>query len=152
MSSVLLAVAMAFVPLSRAGVVAAPRLTGSLGSVAGIPTLGTSSPALAAPSLSAPLSLTAPSLSAPAKTEAPRLMLPTAVPALPAIPALPALANLVSPSAKAEPSSKSLDDSAAEAKALFDGGRAAAPGEGWTLDAFEGDGGAPIQYKSREGT
>jgi len=152
MNTILLTIAMAFVPPSFAGVVAAPRLSGSLGGFAGVPTLGGSAPALAAPSLSAPLSLTAPSLSAPAKAAPPRLMLPTAVPALPAIPALPSLANLPSPSAKAGPSSKSLDDSAAEAKSLFDGGRAAAPGEGWTLDAFTGDGGAPIQYKSREGT
>ena len=141
MNTILLTVAMAFVAPTFAGVVAAPRLTGSLGAIAGRPALGT----LAAPALS-PSSM----LSAPALT--PRLMLPTAVPALPAIPALPALANLVAPSAKAEPSAKSLDDSAAEAKSLFDGGRAAAPGEGWTLDAFAGDGGAPIQYKSREGT
>lgn len=152
MNTILLTIAMAFVPPCRAGVVAAPRLTGSLGGFAGVPTLGGSAPALAAPALSAPLSLSAPSLSAPAKAEAPRLMLPTAVPALPAIPALPALANLPAPSAKPGEPPKSLDESASDAKTLFDGGRAAAPGEGWTLGAFEGDGGAPIHYKSREGT
>lgn len=135
---------MAFVSSSFAGVVSAPRLSGSLGSVAGLPTLGASAPAaLAAPALSAPLSLSAPSLSAPAKPEAPRLMLPTAVPALPALP-LPDLA--VRP---AEPGSAAKAEAAS--KALFDGGRAAEPGEGWSLGEFEGDGGAPIHYKSREG-
>lgn len=37
------------------------------------------------------------------------------------------------------------------AKALFDGGRAGKPGEGWSLGAFEGDGGSPVLYKSRAG-
>jgi hypothetical protein len=134
---------MAFVPLSRAGVVAAPRLTGALGSFAGVPTLGGSAPALAAPSLSAPLTLSALSLSAPAKAETPRLMLPTVIPALPAL-SLPDLA--VKP---AEP--KSVDKAADASKALFDGGRAAEPGEGWTRGSFEGDGGAAIHYKAREG-
>jgi hypothetical protein len=152
MNTILLTLAMAFVPPSFAGVVAAPRLTPALGSIAGIPTLGGSAPALAAPALSPPLSLSATSLSAPAKAEAPRLMLPTAVPALPAIPALPALANLPAQTPKAGEPSKSISESASDARALFDGGRAAAPGEGWTLGAFEGDGGAPIHYKSREGT
>ncbi|MBI2385225.1 MAG: hypothetical protein HYV14_04340 [Elusimicrobia bacterium] len=150
MNALLLSIAMGFASPARAGVVAAPRLTGSL-APGGVPAIaaGVSAPALSPAALSAPLSLSAPVIS-----DAPRLMLPTAIPALPAPPVIAAsgLASVAGPSAKAEARSKSLDDSAAEAKALFDGGRAAAPGEGWTLGSFEGDGGAPIHYKSREGT
>jgi len=137
MNTILLGLVTALAPSSHAGVVAAPSLTGSL-AVRGIPALET--PRLAA-----------------ALGDGPRLMLPTAVPALPLMPAPPvltlrpvAVAAPVSVSAAA--SAKSVEESATAAQSLFDGGRAAAPAEGWTLGAFEGDGGAPIHYKAREGT
>jgi hypothetical protein len=156
MTNGLICLALAFVPSSFAGVVAAPALTSSLSAAGSAPALGFQAPALAAGVLAPSLSLSAPSLlAAPARSEAPRLMLPTVVPALPVMPAMPALAAAALPaalSAKKPEHSKSVDDSAAAAKILFDGGRASKPGEGWTLDAFEGDGGAPIHYKTREGS
>ena len=155
MTTGLIALALAFVPASHGGVIAAPRLSGSI-SLGAAPVLGPSlAPVLAGTALPAPLSLFSLPLAAAAKSEAPRLMLPTVVPTLPVMPAMPTLAAKsarVALSAKNANQSKSLDDSAAAAQALFDGGRAGAPGKGWTLGAFEGDGGAPIHYKTREGT
>lgn len=152
MNTILLTLAMAFVPRAYGGVIAAPRLAGSLGGLSAVPMIAPPvlAPSFLGTSLSAPLTLSAPSI-----IEAPRLMLPAAVPALPAIPVIPALLDSTKAQLeplKSEDHSKSLDDDAAAAKVLFDGGRAGAPGPGWTLGAFEGDGGAPIHYKSREGT
>ena len=155
MTPLLLGLVLAFARPSSAGVVDSPRMAGSLSAMA-------AAPSIAAPTgfPSAPPALQTPLLmAAPAKAATPRLMLPTAVPALPAMPAMPnlavpALSSLAAKAAapvKSEDRAKSLDASAAAAAVLFDGGRAAAPGEGWTLGAFEGDGGAPIHYKSRAG-
>lgn len=148
MPPILTAVALALTTISHAGVVVSPKLTGSLGSLGTVPALGASLPVQ-----SLAISMQGLPLLSAAKPEAPRLMLPTVVPTLPVMPAMPSLlASPVPAPVRTAEGAKSLDDSAAEAKALFDGGRAAAPGEGWTLGAFEGDGGAPIHYKSREGT
>lgn len=94
------------------------------------------------------------------EAERPSLMLPTAVPALPALPGFPSAGlptplplPLASPAPLAAEAAKpALEASAADAKKLFDGGRAATPGKDWTLGVFEGDGGAPVHYKSREGS
>lgn len=153
MNTILLPLVMAFVPSAHAGVVAAPRLTGSLGGLGGVAALAA---ALPRPSLSMP---SLPISASAALPEAPRLTLPTVVPALPAPPSLPSLPSMpampalsaLRDSPIADPRPRQGGDSAADAKALFDGGRAAAPAEGWTLGAFEGDGGAPIHYKTREG-
>lgn len=128
-------------------------LTGTLGTFGGVPTTGANlaAPALSMPSLGSPLAASPLLLSAPSVPEAPRLMLPTSVPELPAMPSMAVLAAQAAAPLKDAPQPKSLAASAEDAKALFDGGRAGKPGEGWTLGAFEGDGGAPIHYKSREG-
>lgn len=144
MNTILLTVAMAFVPSAQAGVIAAPRLTGALGSFAPAPALG------AAPSALAPaLSLSAPALSPSLTPSLAMAALAAPVPALPALAALPSLAGRTSPKAEKP---RSAEQEAAAAQARFDGSRAGDPGEGWTAGTFEGDGGAEIGYKSREGT
>lgn len=154
MTTRLLALGLLLPCAAPAAVITAPRLGGSLAVPAFAPPL--SAPFLGAPALSAP------SLAAPAASDGPRLMLPTVVPALPAltVPDIAAKASLASlapvaagaaAGGSAPAGAKSTDESLAAARSLFDGGRAAAPGEGWTLGTLEGDGGVPVHYKSRQG-
>ncbi len=97
---------------------------------------------------------------APALEARPATILPTSVPALPPLPGFPATGlplplpiPIAAPAPLAAQAEKpSLEASAQDAKKLFDGGRAATPGKDWTLGVFEGDGGAPVHYKSRAGT
>ena len=127
MSHWVISVVLACVPPASALVIAAPRLAVSLGGLGTVPTIASSvaPPALSQTSLSTPL------------------MLPT-----------PAIASLlVAPDAnQAAGHLKSPDAPVTGARTMFDGDRSGAPSPGWMLEAFEGDGGAPIHYKWRAGT
>ena len=157
MRHALTGILIAFAVPSSAVVIAPPRLAPSLGGHGAAPAI---SATVTAPSGNLPLGAPAalaltPTLSAPSvKSERPRLMLPTAVPILPDYPDLTAVVAAVKAAAPAARNAEKpdLDKSVRDAAALFDGGRAGVPGAGWTLGAFEGDGGAPVLYKSREGS
>lgn len=144
MNALLLSFAMGLASSVHAGVITAPRLTGSLGASGSAPALG------AAPSALAPgLSLSAPALSPSLTPSLAMAALAAPVPVLPPLPALPSLAGGAAPKAAAP---KSAEQESSAAQARFDGARAGDPGEGWTAGTFAGDGGAVIGYKSREGT